>query len=67
MRVAWDEAVVMSVARTIEPDAERAMHWFRDEPIREFGGRTARQLVEEGVTARLLDMLVSIRNGQRGD
>lgn len=41
------------------------MHWFSSEAICELGGKTARQLVEEGSTAQLLDMLVTIRNGYR--
>ena len=65
LRVAWDKAVVMSVARTIEPDPGRLSHWFKEDPILELGGKTARQLVEEGGTARLLDLLASIRGGQR--
>lgn len=67
LRTAWDRAVVMSVARAIEPDPDRLLHWFREDPIRELGSKTARQLVEEGVTARLLDMLVAIRSGRRDD
>lgn len=65
LRTAWDRAVVMSVARAIEPDPNRLLRWFREDPIRELDSKTARQLVEEGATARLLDMLVAIRSGRR--
>lgn len=65
-RVAWERAVVLSVARAVEPDPAQAMHWFIHDPIKELGGKTAQQLVEEGSTPRLLAMLVAIRSGQRG-
>jgi len=64
-RVEWEQAVVLSVARGIEPDADKVMAWFSGDLISELGGKTARQLVEEGATARLLDMLVTIRSGHR--
>ena len=64
-RIEWEQAVVLSVARGIEPDGDKVMHWFSSEAICELGGKTARQLVEEGSTALLLDMLVTIRNGYR--
>jgi hypothetical protein len=64
-RAAWDRSVVLSVARTIDSDACRAMCWFTEDPICELGDKTARQLVEEGATARVLDMLVAIRDGRR--
>jgi hypothetical protein len=62
----WDRAVVLSVARGIEPDPDVATEWFLNEPITEFGGKTACQLVEAGETDRLLDMLVAVRGGRRG-
>lgn len=65
-RIRWDEAVVLSVARGIEPDPDKALQWFLTQPIAELGGRTARQLVEDGATASLLDMLVAVRRGHRG-
>lgn len=64
-REAWDRAVVLSVARCIDANADRVAAWFFGDPIREFGGRTASQLVHEGATASLLDMLVAIRSGRR--
>lgn len=65
-RISWDQAVVLSVARGIEPDPAKALQWYLTQPIAEFGGRTARQLVEDGATAPLLDMLVAVRRGHRG-
>lgn len=64
-RVEWEQSVVLSVARGIEPNAEEVLHWFKHDLIRELGNKTAQQLVEEGATARLLDMLVTIRSGHR--
>jgi len=64
-RVAWERAVVLSVARGVEPDPAEALRWFANDPIREFGDKTAQQLVEEGNTTRLLTMLVAIRSGRR--
>ncbi|HEX7816878.1 hypothetical protein [Dyella sp.] len=66
-RIEWDQAVVLSVARGIEPDADKVLAWFSGDPIQELGGKTARQLIDEGITAPLLDMLVMIRSGRRGD
>jgi hypothetical protein len=64
-RETWDRAVVLSLARCIDANADRVAAWFFDDPIHELGGRTASQLVQEGATASLLDMLVAIRNGRR--
>src|SRR5579871_964913 len=65
-RDSWDKAVVLSVARSIDPDPQQAMQWFLNEPIAEFDGRTASQLVLDGWTDALLDMLIAVRNGKRG-
>lgn len=64
-RIEWDRAVVLSVARGIEPDAGKVLAWFNGDPIHELGGKTAQQLIDEGTTAPLLDMLVMIRSGRR--
>lgn len=64
-RVAWERAVVLSVARGVEPDPAEALRWFVNDPIHELGDKTAQQLVEEGSTTRLLTMLVAIRSGRR--
>jgi hypothetical protein len=66
-RVEWESALVLSLAREIEPDADAVMRWFTGDRIREFGDKTAAQLVEEGATSRLLGMMVAIRNGRRDD
>lgn len=64
-RIEWDSSVVLSVARTIDSDADRVMQWFTNEPIVEFDEKTASQLIREGATAGVLDMLVAIRSGRR--
>ena len=64
-RIEWEREVVLSVARSIEPDATKVMTWFSSDSIDELGGKTAQQLVWDGATAQLLDMLVSIRSGRR--
>ena len=56
---------MLSVARGVDSDPAEAMRWFANDPIREFGDKTAQQLVEEGNTAQLLSMLVAIRSGRR--
>lgn len=61
----WDRNVVLSVAVAIDADRERVLDWFTHDRIREFGNRTAQQLVMAGETARVLDMLQAIRRGLR--
>ena len=41
----------------------QAMAWYRAEPIRAFGGRTAEQLVKSGEAGALRDYLDSIAIG----
>jgi hypothetical protein len=65
-RVEWESALVLSLAAEIEPDAGAALRWFNSDRIREFGDKTAAQLVEEGATSRLLAMMTAIRSGRRG-
>lgn len=64
-RFEWEQSVVLSMARGIEPDAEEVLRWFSHDVICELGNKTAQQLMQEGATARLLDMLVAIRSGHR--
>jgi len=61
----WNRDVVLSAAAAIDADSERVMDWFVHDRIREFGQRTAQQLVLSGETARVLDMLHAIRRGLR--
>lgn len=61
-----DRAMVLSVARSIDPNDEQVIRWFNEDLIAEFGHRTARQMVQEGCTASLLAMMYAIRDGLRG-
>lgn len=65
-RVMIDGAAVLAVARRIDADRARLLAWFDEEPIAELGMRTAREVVEDGDTARLIHMLWSIERGSRG-
>ncbi|EMM3098263.1 hypothetical protein ACF8LF_27755 [Pseudomonas putida] len=45
---------------------ERAIVWFRQDPLPAFGGRTAEQLVSHGQVERLLQFLASWQAGSQG-
>lgn len=64
-RVTWERSVVLALAGRIEPDLDKLMGWFVGEGIEEFAGKTAQQMIEEGATAKLLNMLTTIQSGLR--
>ena len=45
---------------------ERAIYWYRNAPIPEFGHRTAEQLVGDRKTDAVLSYLTSIAGGSSG-
>jgi len=56
----------LSAAYEITHDRDRAIFWFRNAPIPEFGHRTAEQLVAEGKTDAVVSYLTSIAAGSSG-
>lgn len=57
---------VLSAAHSLSGDIERAVFWFRNEPIAEFGHRTALDLVEMGKTQTVIDYIESCSAGASG-
>jgi hypothetical protein len=57
---------VLSAAYEVTNDRDRSLFWFRNEPIREFGHRTAEQLVADGKTEAIIAYLTSIAAGSSG-
>lgn len=61
-----DVVRVLSAAHALSGDMDRALFWFRNHPIRDFGHRTAMSLVEEGKAQALMDYLESLSGGATG-
>ena len=57
---------VLSAAMDVAGERDRAVYWYRNAPIREFGHRTAEQLVAEHRTPAILSYLESIAGGSTG-
>ncbi len=51
---------VLSAALEVANDRDRAIYWYRNVPIAEFGHRTAEQLVADNKTEAVLSYLDSI-------
>jgi hypothetical protein len=54
---------ILATAEEMTGDADKAIVWFRHQPIAGFGGRTALQLVEEGHAHAVLAHLEDLRDG----
>jgi len=50
----------------VNPDRGRAIYWYRNAPIAEFGHRTAEQIVSEGKAEAVVTYLTSIAAGSTG-
>lgn len=57
---------VLSAAHALTGDVDRALFWFRNQPIPEFDHLTAMQLVEQGKVQAVVDYIESIRAGAAG-
>ena len=57
---------VLSAATSLTGDVDRALFWFRNEPIAEFDHLTAMQLVEQGRVQAVVDYIESISSGAAG-
>jgi hypothetical protein len=54
---------ILAAAEQLTGDADRAIVWFRHQPIAGHGGRTALQLVEDGQAGAVLAHLEDLRDG----
>jgi hypothetical protein len=57
---------VLSAAHELTGDIDRAVFWFRNHPIPDFGHRTAMQLVEMGKVQAVIDYIESRSAGATG-
>jgi hypothetical protein len=56
----------LSAAYEVTQDRDRAIFWFRNTPIPEFGHRTAETIVADGKTDAVIAYLTSIASGSSG-
>lgn len=61
-----DMVRVLSAAHSLNGDLDRALFWFRNQPIPDFGHLTAIQLVEQGKAQAVVDYIESISGGAAG-
>ena len=54
---------ILAAAEALTGDADRAIVWFRHQPIAGHGGRTAMELVEHGQASAVLAHLEDLRDG----
>lgn len=61
-----DVVRVLSAAHALTGDIDRALFWFRNQPISEFDHFTPMQLVEQGKVQALINYVESISAGAAG-
>jgi len=57
---------VIRAATDLSGDVNRALFWYRNEPLQPFGYKTAEQLVSDGRTEDLLRYIESLEAGAAG-
>ena len=57
---------VISAATELTGDLDKAIYWYRNEPIADYGHRTAAELVADGEVEAVLAYLRDLENGARG-
>jgi len=57
---------IIAMAKDISGDQAKAIFWFRNEPLRDFGFVTAEKLVSEGKADAVAAYLQSIESGSSG-
>ena len=57
---------IISAAATVSGDIDKALYWFRNEPIVDYAHKTAAQLVAEGHADAVLTYLRDLDNGANG-
>lgn len=61
-----DVVRVLSAAHALTGDIDRALFWFRNQPIADFAHLTPMQLVEQGKVQAVIDYIESISAGPAG-
>ena len=61
-----DVVRVLSAAHALTGDIDRALFWFRNQPIADFDHFTPMQLVEQGKVQAVIDYIESISAGPAG-
>ena len=57
---------IITAAAELTGDVDKALYWFRNEPIADYRGRTAADLVAEGHAGAVLTYLDDLGNGATG-
>ena len=57
---------VITAATELTGDIDKAIYWYRNEPIADYSHRTAAELVSEGHAEAVLAFLRDLENGARG-
>lgn len=57
---------VISAAAELTGDLDKAIYWYRNEPIVDYGHRTAAELVADGEVEAVLAYIRDLENGARG-
>ena len=57
---------IITAAAELTGDIDKALYWFRNEPIVDYRGRTAADLVGEGHAGAVLTYLDDLGNGATG-
>ncbi|MBB3396408.1 hypothetical protein FHX09_004033 [Rhizobium sp. BK538] len=56
----------ISAAAELSGDLQKAIYWYRNEPIADYGHRTAAELVADGEIEAVLAYIRDLENGARG-
>jgi uncharacterized protein (DUF2384 family) len=57
---------VISAATELTGDIDKAIYWYRNEPITDYGHRTAAELVADGHAEAVLAYIRDLENGAHG-
>lgn len=57
---------VISAAAELTGDLDKAIYWYRNEPIADYGHRTAAELVADSQMEAVLAYIRDLENGARG-
>lgn len=57
---------VVTAAAQLTGDVDKAIYWYRNEPISDYGHRTAAELVADGHVEAVLAFVRDLENGARG-
>jgi hypothetical protein len=57
---------VISAATELSGDVDKAIYWYRNEPIADYSYRTAAELVADGQVEAVLAFIRDLENGARG-